>query len=153
MTTIAYRNGMIAGDTLFSGGGIHDCTVVKVARNERGDLAGASGEAVYCHQFLEWFTGGEKFDAPEVPEGGTAFIVRANDQGRVECWEKPGFFTVMAPYYAIGSGRELAYGAMAFGAEAHQAVSCAAKHCVHTGGDVVAISHEEQQPQRKRSRA
>jgi len=153
MTTIAYRNGQIAGDTLVSGGGIHDCTAIKVARNDRGDLAGACGEAVYCHQFLEWFVSGEKFPSPDVPEGATSFVVRATNPDRVECWEKPGFFSVSAPYFAVGSGRELAYGAMAFGAEAHQAVICAAKHCIHTGGEVVVLSHTEDEKPTKRRRA
>ncbi|MDX0180849.1 hypothetical protein GOC16_08285 [Sinorhizobium meliloti] len=141
MTTIAYRNGAIAGDTLVSGGGIHDCSAIKVARNERGDLAGASGTAHYCYHFLEWFRGGEKNPAPDVPEDNEAFIVRAADPILIECWEEPGRFVVSAPYYAVGSGKRLALGAMAFGATADQAVNCAAKHCVQTGGDVTVLYH------------
>jgi len=142
MTTIAYRDGDIAGDTQVSSGTVFDCTAVKVARNRDGDLAGAAGTSVFAQAFLAWFTGGEKHEAPQCPEDDEAFIVRATNPGEVECFEKGGKCVVCASYYAIGSGKRVAIGAMAFGATAAQAVDCAAKHDIYTGGEVVVLSHQ-----------
>lgn len=142
MTTIAYRDGSIAGDTQVSSGSVFDCTSVKVARNRDGDLAGAAGSSVFAQAFLAWFSGGEKHDAPLCPEEDEAFIVRADNPGQIECFEKGGKCVVSAPYYAVGSGKRIALGAMAFGATPAQAVNCAAKHDIYTGGEVIALYHQ-----------
>jgi len=140
MTTITYRDGRIAGDSQVSSGSVFDCTITKVAQNERGDLAGASGCIVFSQAFLAWFSGGEKGETPKCPEDGEAFIVRGSEAGRIECWDSRGYCCVFAPYYAIGSGKRVALGAMAFGASAAQAVECAAKHDIYTSGEVTVRS-------------
>ena len=148
MTTIAYREGMIASDSQVTSGNVFDCTSEKIARNERGDIAGASGCLVFSQAFLDWFQGGEKGELPKCPDEAEAFIVRNAAPERVECFDNRGQCVVSAPYYAVGSGKRVALGAMAFGADAIQAVNCAIKHDIYTGGTVdtlklVGLLHQE----------
>lgn len=140
MTTVAYRNGRIAGDTNVTSDGIFEGTAVKVARNAFGDLAGTAGRMSFAQAFLAWFAGGEKGSMPECPKNSQAFIVRAANQGSIEYIEGGGG-VIQAPYYAIGSGGRIAMGAMAFGAEASQAVICAAKHDAYTGEEIISLTH------------
>lgn len=136
MTTIAYRDGVIAADSQVTSGNVFDCTSEKIAQNERGDIAGAAGCFVFIQAFLAWFKGGEKGDLPKCPDEAEAFIVRNAAPERVECFDDRGHCVVSAPYYAVGSGKRVALGAMAFGADALQAVNCAIKHDIYTGGTV-----------------
>ncbi len=45
MTTIAYRNGVIAADTGLVGNGLRDCFADKIVKRADGNVAGASGTA------------------------------------------------------------------------------------------------------------
>lgn len=56
--------------------------------------------------------------------------------GRIELHEVGGAFTLTASYYAVGSGRDQALGAMHAGASADDAVRAAIAHDVWTSGDV-----------------
>lgn len=141
MTTIAYRAGLLAADSQATGGGIKDCSIVKLARNERGDLCAAAGDAGFISRFLGWFIGGEKHDVPDRGDGNEGVIIRAD--GSITGFDKGGDYLVIAPYYAVGSGRQLALGAMAAGATAAQAVEAAIKHDVYSGGPVSTLSHRE----------
>lgn len=141
MTTIAYRDGAIAADTSTCAGGSMVGRVVKIARNATGDLAGAAGDAWYCRAFLAWFEGGEKGSVPEGKSEHDGFdrgcIFRRD--GSIEVYEPRGMFTMTAPYYALGSGKAEALGAMFAGADAEIAVRAAVEHDPHTGGDVVVL--------------
>lgn len=55
-----------------------------------------------------------------------------------KCWNLDGslWMPVTEPYFAIGSGRDYAMGAMAMEASAIEAINVAAKHDAYTGGEV-----------------
>ena len=70
MTTVAYRNGIIAADTGLTWGTVRDSHIEKIAKRKDGAVAGAAGEAWWIHAFMAWFANGG--EAPHIPEGGHA---------------------------------------------------------------------------------
>lgn len=147
MTTIAYRDGVMAADTVAFGGGIKLARLVKIARNDAGDLAGAVGDAGFAFAFLEWFRKGEPEPAIKLVSDRAedrwdkALIVRAAGR-QIEVYEPYGRFPVSAPYFAIGSGKSVALGAMFMGATAVQAVQAAIALDEGSSGEAMALVHE-----------
>ena len=146
LTTIAYRDGVMASDSAYNqgsiiGGGQRQ----KLGHNPKGDLCGSCGISNWCHAFLKWFENGEEGEPP-LPDKdkdgyteGRAMIVRSD--GMIEIYENGGGFPVKAEYVAIGSGFELALGAMHAGATAKQAVAAAITHDTHSAGEILTIKH------------
>lgn len=150
MTIIAYKCGIMAADSATIYGGTLLGAAKKIARNAKGDLAGASGDAVYSHAFLEWFVGGEKKNRPnavdrEKPgDSNRGLIIRKG--GAIEVYEFDQVYHLTAPYFAIGSGSCEALGAMFAGADPVTAVRAAIAHDSACGGEVVVLSHIETKP-------
>jgi 20S proteasome alpha/beta subunit len=147
MTTIAYRDGVIAADTGMTVGGSRLGRIVKIARNESGALAGAAGSAGYNAKFLDWFRGGAVGDPPEARETERSFDrgVVFHADGVIDIYEPTGVFHATAPYFAFGSGRPEALGALFMGATAEQAVRAAIEHDEATFGEVLTVlRHVEQ---------
>ena len=63
--------------------------------------------------------------------------------GVIEIYEPDGMFKMTAPYYALGSGRPEALGAMHHGATAEEAVQAAIAHDANTGGEVTVLRHDQ----------
>lgn len=145
MTVLAYRAGVLASDSQATLNGSSGAVARKIARNKTGDLAGATGDAVYAQAFLDWFEAGEKKKRPDATEKGKAdasnrgLIVR--NGGPIEIYEFDGMFKIKAEYYALGSGRSEALGAMAAGADAVGAVRAACAHDVYCGGEIQILKH------------
>lgn len=135
MTTIAYRDRTLAADTGMSrSGNIFGGTVVKIVRVPDGRLAGAVGSAGFGGAFLTWAqNGADRAIAPSAKEDqstyDTGFIVERD--GSLSVLEPSGWFSCSPPFYAFGSGKEIAMGAMAMGADAQRAVAVA---CVIDAG-------------------
>lgn len=129
MTTIAFRDRVLAADTgLSRSGNIFGGAVVKIVQRPDGRLAGAVGSAGYAGRFLEWAkAGGDLAIAPPAKEDqqtyDTGFIVEMD--GSLTIFEPSGSFRCSPPFYAFGSGKEIAMGAMAMGADAQRAVAIA----------------------------
>jgi ATP-dependent protease HslVU (ClpYQ) peptidase subunit len=141
MTTVAYRDGVIVGDGLCTGGGhITSRNYLKIIATET-HLAGISGEADYGSKFLEWVKHG--CDERKIPQNVNkatgdidAFIV--DRKGIVTAYGE-GMLPMKLgklPFYAIGSGWAYATGAMEMGADAEKAVRISAKFDAHTGGRI-----------------
>lgn len=141
MTTIAYRDGVLAADTIMTSGGVLIGECAKIVRRADGDMAGGAGDATFLAAFRDWFMGGETEPLPELKEGDTwmdrAAVFRRD--GWIEVFEPRGKFDVRARYYAMGSGKEAALGAMFAGADAVTAVMAAIEHDPHTGGGVTVL--------------
>lgn len=141
MTTIAYRDGIVAANT----GGSRGATIIdgfrKIARTSDGTLVGAAGTAVYMAAMIRWADGGMVSDQPvaRADDDGcdAALIIRADDV--IEVHEVGGFYTISAAYCAIGSGRDQALGAMFAGADVETAVRASISHDAWTNGDVVCV--------------
>lgn len=146
MTCIAYRSGIMAVDSAATSNGTVTGSSTKIARNKKGDLAGASGDAIYNYAFRQWFLKGEKGKPPDATESGApassnkGLIVRR--KGTIEVYEFKGKHVMEANYYAMGSGRDHALGAMFVGASAIQAVEAAIAHDTYCGGKIVSLKHE-----------
>lgn len=140
MTTIAFRDGVLAADTLVSWSGGRAGSLRKIVQGPEGALAGACGTASFTWAFLRWFEEGESGAPPDrnKDDGDEGMIVRPN--GVCEVYDCCGRHDLIGPYVATGSGWKFALGAMFVGADAEGAVRAAMQHDVATGGDVVTLS-------------
>lgn len=142
MTTIAYKGGVLAADTLGTRNGMRDGVSTKILARD-GLLAGAAGASQYCRAFRDWFAKGCIGECPNMgdPEKdwGEGFVIRPDETiitfGPSAAW-------VDKPYgglQAWGSGAEIALGAMAAGATADQAVAIAMKYDTKSGGEITVL--------------
>ena len=140
MTTIAYKAGVLAGDTLIIDDDTIDPGVVrKVFRLENGTLIGFSGSRPAIQLAMrELKKHTDKLTAMQSAGGAIEAIVVSTD-GAVRQLEESGWTETGAPYYAIGSGKQAALVAMRCGKSAKQAVRIAMDFDPHTGGKVQSV--------------
>lgn len=118
---------------------------VKLARNEAGEIIGVAGDATAGALVREWFVkGADPACIPSVKPGeepGTPFdaIVLRLD-GRVEYFDWNFTPTEQALPCAIGSGREVAVGAMLAGKSPEEAVELVKQRVASVGGKVTVLS-------------
>jgi len=144
MTTIVYRDGIMAADTASV---IHNYrmpeTVRKVFhRASDGALIGIIGDRAACHRLVAWAI--DDAEDPETQPGGSeATILRVLRDGTISVFEGGGRIDVApAPFYANGSGLGIAYGALRHGASAVDAIAAAIAYDVWSGGVCYALDHE-----------
>lgn len=151
MTTIAFKNGELAGDSQISDSGNVWAYMEKVWRADVGWLVGLSGrpdQIVRLRSFIdeEAITGWtpEEMNWPEdsTNDGVEALIVDLS--GRVWVWNGrrnvyPVQFLEGVDAIASGSGQWIAMGAMAAGADAMRAVQIAAVLDGPTGGPIESL--------------
>lgn len=141
MTTIAYRNGIMASDSQATGGEIVRGETTKLHRTIHGTLIGISGHSGLTPLLIAWVEGGRKWeDRPTLPQHVELHAIIVRPRGTItvlsqDFIEQP----VETPFIAVGSGNELATGAMAMGATAAEAVEVAARFDVYTGGRIVTL--------------
>ena len=133
MTIIAYRAGMLAADSLETSGDVRTGYVPKIFR-VNGGLIGFSGARPAIDAVLGWLHGGER------PEGlGPDDLAALLIQPDGSAWEMTSAlvpFRVPGEFAAIGGAWRLAVGAMAFGANAVEAVKVAIDLNVNCGGPI-----------------
>ncbi|MFD1944729.1 hypothetical protein [Paradevosia shaoguanensis] len=146
MTTIAYRDGIMAADSgSWMGDACHGWAD-KLAQGPDGTLYGAAGHAPEAMAFLEWVRAGADpatMPKPEaVGDDGNSFIVLAvSPGGPVRLIAAKGVEAYDAPYFAIGGGSATAFGALWAGASAVEAIEATKEHGSSAFGRVRAISH------------
>jgi len=141
MTTVAYKDGVIAGDTMLTS--CQDtlegyCT--KIGKN--GDfLTGISGELTPISTYLKWFHSFDTFAMKHFDDwtelDGTFRAILVHRDGRR--WSVGPFGVtceVTMDLTAIGSGEDLAKGALAAGATPAEAVAIAIQFDPYSGGKV-----------------
>lgn len=105
----------------------------------RGDIIGCEGNDSYITQFLEWYQQGRDPEKrPENIESGEFGAVVLTGEGRLikyfaECYP----IEHNSEFITLGSGGEIAVGAMAQGASPYEAVRTASQFNVWTGGEIV----------------
>lgn len=145
MTTVAYRDGVMAADSLVTGHGVRMGSLAKLVRAKDGTIGGAAGNTLDSARLLRWvgLMGADcrNADVPRSEDKDTSVLIAYPD-GSVE-WigGHDGRVIVDAGFHAIGSGGEIAIGAMAFGATAEQAVEIACRLDVWSGGPVQVLNH------------
>lgn len=134
MTIVAYRDGMLAADSLETVGDVRSGDVRKLYR-VKGAIVGFAGSRPAIDAALAWMRGvGERpedfgeddFRALVVEPDGSAWELNH----ALKAWRLPGEFT------AIGGAWRLGMGAMGFGASAVQAAQVAIDLCVNCGGPI-----------------
>ena len=152
MTTVVYRDGILAADGLVVGD-----NVIKTLNDRKifdlfcgKSIAGFCGTSCCVAKFVDWSNETDfNFDLRrkskksfEVEEGFFAIeIMRDLDVALWDC----GLHPVSQPqdFYAIGIGYQLAWGAMKAGASAEQAVRIAAESDIYTGGEIMVVDVRE----------
>ena len=135
MTTIAYRDGVLAADTqINSGNGARAGSIQKVGRTSDGHLWGYSGSTQHQEGCVAWLD--KREGDPAKIEG--VFIV-ITPAGAVREWWGEGWIQSQARFFAWGSGERLALGAMQVGATAAEAVRAAIALDLESGGEVTAV--------------
>jgi hypothetical protein len=151
VTTIAYRDGVIAADSRLTyatdGGGSrkHICTklyrkTIKEGRKTFDVIIATAGESSPALVFVDWYGSGEPI--PEILRqlGGdfTCLILRPDGLYEVDVYCRPD--KILEPFYAVGSGTKEALAAMHCGKTAAQAVGIAARIDPYTGGKIVSMT-------------
>ncbi len=143
MTTIAYRHGELAGDTMITEGDtIVSRRTRKVFKLRDGRLFASSGNSEGGDILLKSLREGK--DSPNI-NGICALLVGTD--GNVYVYEGKLWVRHSSDYYAIGNGASYAMGAMAHGATAKEAVKIGIRLDTHSGGRVQVVKlgvNEEQ---------
>jgi ATP-dependent protease HslVU (ClpYQ) peptidase subunit len=135
MTCIAYKAGILAGDTQSQVDDVvKHLDEIKVAKRV-GHLFGIAGDNMPpINEAIKWyFTKDRKpfkeheFDLLVITPSASIHVY--DNRGRCD--------NVQGTFYAIGSGRQFAIGAMECGATSEQAVQAAIKWCPTVGGKVI----------------
>jgi len=149
MTVIAYRNGILACDSLWTCGGLKILWQKKVVRLSSGALFGDSGDADNraLIELVDQVATSE--DLPSVdelaairgasksllifPDGyGWVIATPGTDKHSDDCGVYPAF-TKRQEFAAVGAGEQLAIGAMEMGASAVEAVKVACRRNAYCG--------------------
>lgn len=152
MTTIAYRDGVMAADSRFTedseAGGTRLGRCEKLYRREHA-IVGLAGESAPGLVFLDWYDKGAAIaDRPELLVHGeadfSALVLRADGLYSYDKWcrgEK-----VLNKFWAIGSGAKAALGAMEHGASAAEAVKIACRIDPYSAPPVVQMTLAKSAP-------
>jgi len=136
MTTIAFDGKTLAADSLAIGGATSPHRIAQKIFDIGGGvfvaIAGTLGEGA---KFAAWYVEGADIAAPALPDLKDSSVLVVSEKHSYEFDETLMPLPVRAPC-AIGSGGEVALGAMMAGATASEAVKIACKVDIHSGGRV-----------------
>ncbi len=154
MTTIAYKDGILAADTLTSSHGRPFGHAKKVGRGPGGKyLYASAGDTAIGQAFRAWCAEGMTGTPPSMrrddreAEGYVVF-----PDGTFSVYERdlpPTLLTMVRHHgwgyvWAAGSGSDIALGALHAGADARVAVEIAIQLDSHTGGGIDWVSFEDE---------
>lgn len=137
MTTIAYRNGVLAGDRQCGiNGWINPYSVPKLfslGQSAGHAIAAVTGDYQDALRLIEWFR--QPFgDRPKLGDNSRVIILRARDE--LTIYEGAGSFDIETEFAAWGSGMPAATAALIMGATARRAVEVAAMLDEGTSADI-----------------
>lgn len=137
MTTIAFKDGMLATDSRYAAGPHILGKGKKIWVFEKGVVVG-SGSIVGIETFLSFYQGKEyKAEIFKDEENEIDILVFDPTAKKVISYDKHLIaYEYDAPFYAIGSGTDYAIGAMAFGATPKEAVLIASQYDKGTDGNI-----------------
>ena len=148
MTSIAYRDGILAADSQTTveseAGGARRFRCEKLYRKTTKEGAEAiiatAGESAPALVFLDWYGTGKR-PPPRLLEGNadfTCLVLRRDGLWEYDAWCRGD--KVLEPFYAIGSGAKAALGAMHMGASAEEAVRVACLIDPYSAPPIVTMS-------------
>lgn len=141
MTTIAFSNGVMAGDGRLSTdeGSILTDTYVKV-RDCGKYIVGLTGSAACFEKVYKWFASGA--DLKKFPEGDWEALVWDKEHGTlglIEYGASDYIYISPDEPHSIGSGAELARVAMVCGKTPEEALNLIMAYNKDTGGTIVSL--------------
>jgi len=137
VTAIAYRDGVMASDSLAECHNIVMGSVRKIIRRADGALAGSAGMEMVCAEFMRRFAEGTDADfRPELKDESDFSAIVVTPDGQIWQVNMRGRFPISAPFYVDGSAYQVMIGAMAAGASAEEAVEIAIKYDTRCGGPI-----------------
>lgn len=147
MTTIAYRDGIIAADSWATYGEEgsarrHTCKklfrkTVTQGKKSFDVIIATAGESSPGMVFVDWYGTGKPVPDLFLHIGGDFTCLVLTPQGLFEYDVYCRGEQVMDDFYAVGSGAKVALGAMAAGKSAIEAVRIATRYDPYTGGRIV----------------
>lgn len=146
MTVIVWDGEALAADKQATNSGVKR-TVTKI-RRVRDHLIGGAGDWDACLLLMDWFEDGadqEKYPAVQKDKERWAGLLVISPDGQVIKYEQePVPMIFEDKFYTMGSGRELALGALEMGADAAKAVEVACKyeHNCGMGVDVLRLRED-----------
>ncbi|RWB95563.1 MAG: hypothetical protein EOQ56_27840 [Mesorhizobium sp.] len=160
MTTICYRDGVLAADSrAYAGDKMPMGYKTKIHRLKGGYLVGASSRDVgTTDAFVDWCAGHANKGKHPGLQGHQHEInvqgILVDPEGGVHYWYGQRCFSgpLKDDYFAIGSGEQFAYGAMKAGASAEEAVRIASECDSYTGGPIVTLKLEAPSPAPRKPR-
>ncbi|MBZ9873080.1 hypothetical protein LB542_19725 [Mesorhizobium sp. BR1-1-9] len=137
MTTVAYRDGILAADSRGTcSGWIQPGRETKLFRLIDGRAAGVTGQWAIAAKLLKWI---ESDRSESQPEGDARVVVIGK---KIEVFEDGHSYIEAAKFMAWGSGMPPALGALHAGASAVEAVRIAGLVDTLTGGRVISMQCE-----------
>jgi len=147
MTTIATDGKTIAADGLATRNGnvmVRDRAKIKVERGVQDAIYAMAGPSGMTDRIIKWHRAGA--DPKEVPpvgaDEGWSLLIITPDGCFAAGSGAPYPCQVNLPF-AIGSGADLALGAMEVGASPEEAVKAACRRDVHSGGEIQVVNIAE----------
>lgn len=145
MTTIAYRDGILAADTRgFSGASTPIGNKLKIHRLKDNSLIGISTSTPgFSEMFINWMNDDDELK--DTPHSEPDFVaLHITEQGVFYyCNYYIPSGPITADYYAVGSGCQYAYGAFAMGASAEEAIRAAMEFDGFTAGNVETLQFKK----------
>jgi ATP-dependent protease HslVU (ClpYQ) peptidase subunit len=134
VTTLVYRDGILAADTQISYSGTRiPGHAAKIHRLPDGSLYGFTGSLETGELMRRALLNPDPENRPDLKtESYEGFCL--TDSGKMLFFEDRGWIPLKLPYIAMGSGKDYAYGALAVGATAIEAVKASMKLDPGTGG-------------------
>lgn len=143
MTTIAATRGVIAADRRCDKGGEYAQVSAPKLRRYGSLIVGVAGDYTKMMRFFEWVAGGMRGRAPAT----RGIEILAAEGGQLQDWDVVNGVLVRTPvegsYAAIGSGEDVAKGAMYAGAGAVTAVLAAIEHDPKSGNGYISMRYRK----------
>lgn len=131
MTTIAYRDGILATDRQTTcGSGRKECAKMWAVKGAVIAVAGILSDGI---KFRDWWQAGKPENGWSITDDTTIIVVNLDTGELVEYDSNMVPMPVYGEFYSWGSGCDLATGALEMGADAVQAVDIGMKHDAYSG--------------------
>lgn len=139
MTTIAYRDGIMASDSLGVRGPTRmNGTIQKIWKLPDGSLVAGAG---FMLQFHKSILQAKTYKDIQSPPDKDTMILHVSSNGTLRILQEDIWVELGSPaYYAIGSGDDIAMGALHHGATAAEAVLAAAQSDIYTDDRIVTMT-------------
>lgn len=140
MTTIVYRDGIMAADSMLTDWGDIKRQTDKIFIMPDA-VIGTAGDDGDILNFLDWWEAGHNSKKkPRRSSVTELHLIIVDATGKASIWaEDYNGEVVKEPFCSIGSGRGVAYGALEMGATAEQAVKAACKWNLNTREPIVMV--------------